>query len=163
MGLAGWSEDRLPDAVARLLAGFDPPPDPPEMGNPVDMRTGRIGNIPPPPRYPIVRLATALLVPAGLKPAPAFEEILGKAFRARCAEIDFANPSAPAIVNDWVREQTEGRIDHLVDRFDSLQLLCVATAFFFQGAWSTPFEPEYTTPQPFHGDLPLLAPADDAP
>lgn len=150
LGIDGWPEGSVPDAVARLLGDFDPPPARPVVGSRPGASTDRIEIIPAEPLYPTVRLVTAVWFQRGVKPTQAFEEVLRTKFRAESAEIDFADPAVPAIVNAWVSEHTEGRIDHLVDRFDPLQLLCVATAFFFQGAWSFPFEPEHTTPQPFH-------------
>ena len=150
LAIDGWPEGSVPDAVARLLDGLDPPPARPVVGRRPGASTDRIEIIPAEPLYPTVRLVNAVWFQRGVKPTQAFEEVLRTKFRAESAEIDFADPAAPATVNAWASEHTEGRIDHLVDRFDPLQLLCVATAFFFQGAWSFPFEPEHTMPQAFH-------------
>lgn len=59
--------------------------------------------------------------------------------------------SAAARINDWVLEQTNGRIRDLVspDALDALTRLILANAIYFKGRWLVPFAPSKTEPRDF--------------
>jgi serpin B len=66
-------------------------------------------------------------------------------------------PDAPeesrVLINDWVSDQTEGRIEDLIpeDTIDPLTRLILTNATYFKAAWSHPFEERWT-----HDDTFLL-------
>jgi serpin B len=63
--------------------------------------------------------------------------------------IDFQDPGAPAQVNAWAAEHTRGMVPHVLDRFDPLEVFALTDAVYFDGAWTEPFDPASTEPQPF--------------
>uniref|UniRef100_A0A8D0BH55 Serpin family B member 10 n=1 Tax=Salvator merianae TaxID=96440 RepID=A0A8D0BH55_SALMN len=57
-------------------------------------------------------------------------------------------------INDWVEQQTEGKIQNLLNEgsVDSLTQLILVNALYFKGNWSKTFKKEDTTIQPFRLD-----------
>ena len=64
---------------------------------------------------------------------------------------DFTDPSAIENINDWVSQQTEGRIQDLIapGALDALTRLILVNAVYFKGQWATQFDPEDTEPGVF--------------
>jgi serpin B len=68
--------------------------------------------------------------------------------------LDFS--SAPeesrVTINDWVADQTEGRIEDLIPAggIDAMTRLVLTNAIYFNAAWGQPFEPDLTADGPFH-------------
>jgi serpin B len=54
-------------------------------------------------------------------------------------------------INDWVSEQTEGRIQNLIPQgaIDPLTRLVLTNAIYFNAAWANPFQEEATRDGPF--------------
>ena len=65
------------------------------------------------------------------------------------AELDFADPGAPAVVNAWAARHTDGMIDRVVSSFEPDEVMALADAAYFDGAWTAPFAPERTEARPF--------------
>jgi serpin B len=60
--------------------------------------------------------------------------------------------AARATINDWVSEQTEKRIEHLIPQgvINPTTRLVLTNAIYFNAAWANPFDPQRTTDGPFH-------------
>ncbi len=71
-------------------------------------------------------------------------------FQAVVQELDFTDPGAKDIINQWVQEQTNGRIEEIVEEIDPLDILFLINAVYFKGSWTTKFKQERTQPGPFH-------------
>lgn len=52
-----------------------------------------------------------------------------------------AGPFSKDAINDWVSDETRGRINDLVDYIDPNAVLFLVNAIYFKGEWETPFEP----------------------
>jgi serine protease inhibitor len=74
---------------------------------------------------------------------------LREGFPARV--LDFADPGAPEVVNRWAADHTRGMIERILDGFEHDERLVLADALFFDGAWTAPFDPAATRPEPFAG------------
>ncbi len=85
----------------------------------------------------------------------AFLDTLAQHYGAGLRLLDFkAVPEeARATINDWVSEQTEGKIEDLIPQgaIDTLTRLVLTNAIYFNAAWAAPFEAERTKDGPFHG------------
>lgn len=72
-------------------------------------------------------------------------------FNAEVTALDFDDPGAADIINDWVSEQTEGKIEDIVEPpIDPLTVLFLINTIYFHGEWSEPFDPELTREIPFY-------------
>jgi serpin B len=71
-------------------------------------------------------------------------------FSARVEELDFSDPGAKDVINQWVKDQTHGRIDEIIDGISPLDILFLINAVYFKGDWTTQFKKADTHPAVFH-------------
>lgn len=83
-----------------------------------------------------------------------FLDVLAENYGAGLQLMDFiADAEAARIeINDWVSENTEGRIDDLIPQgaIDALTRLVLTNAIYFNAAWASPFDEELTYDGPFY-------------
>lgn len=71
-------------------------------------------------------------------------------FGAKTAELNFSLPGAADEINGWVKEQTRGKIEKIVDPpIDPMTVLFLINAIYFKGDWSEPFDAKQTREIPF--------------
>ena len=83
-----------------------------------------------------------------------FLDVLAENYGAGLRLLDFAgDPEASRVaINDWVSEQTEGRIEDLIppNVINPLTRLVLTNAIYFNAAWNMPFDPDRTEDGTFH-------------
>lgn len=77
-------------------------------------------------------------------------ETLTNAFDAVVQELDFDDPGAKDIINQWVQDQTKDRIEEIIDDIDPQDILFLINAIYFKGDWTTQFKKGNTQQAPFH-------------
>lgn len=73
--------------------------------------------------------------------------------RAEAAEVDFAIPTTSIRINDWVKTQTRGVIESIIDSGETLSgdlAIMLINATYFKGDWTRAFDPKATSPGVFH-------------
>lgn len=93
-------------------------------------------------------IANSVWVDRSLRLRTAYPERIEAVLGAQAHSLDFADPSAPATVNAWVRDHTHGEIREIVSDLSAM-LALLLNAVYFKGAWSEPFDPARTRPGPF--------------
>lgn len=78
-------------------------------------------------------------------------------YSAKLSELDFASPDAPVTINDWVKENTRGKITKMIDKIPDNAILYLLNAIYFKGTWTYQFEEANT------GDLIFHHPSGDRP
>ena len=73
-----------------------------------------------------------------------------QSFDAVVQELDFDDPGARDVINQWVRDKTNGRIDQIVEYISPLDILFLINAVYFKGDWTTQFKKGSTHQAPFH-------------
>ncbi len=98
-----------------------------------------------------VTIASALWADRHFPLAPAFVKLCGSVFNARAASLNFADPKAAAEINDWVKTNTNGKIDQIVTP-DVVRgaAVILTNAVYFAAQWSSEFPASNTTDAPFH-------------
>jgi serpin B len=85
---------------------------------------------------------------------PEFLDVLAKNYGAALRLLDFENAPEESrqVINEWVSDQTEGRIKDLIPQGDinTWTRLVLTNAIYFNAAWSHPFEKEQTRDGTFH-------------
>jgi serpin B len=94
-------------------------------------------------------LANSLWARQGFAFDQAFLDRTRQFFNARVSELDFNDPAAPDVINAWVRDNTAGLIDGIVDQISPEQVLYLINAVYFKGQWATRFDPALTADRPF--------------
>jgi serpin B len=83
-----------------------------------------------------------------------FLDVLAENYGAGLCLLDFANEPEPSRleINDWVSDQTEGRIEDLIppNAISSLTRLVLTNAIYFNAAWDAPFDEDLTEDGPFY-------------
>jgi serine protease inhibitor len=96
-----------------------------------------------------IGLANAIWLRSDIPPNPKYVSLLKSSYGAQAQAVDFAGPQAAATINAWVKANTLGLIDHLVDRTSAQDFLYLTNALAFQAKWSMPFKASATRPHPF--------------
>ena len=85
---------------------------------------------------------------------PTFLDVLAENYGAGLRVVDFASApeEARGTINEWVGQQTEGRIKDLIPQgaLDALTRLVLTNAIYFNAAWADAFEAAQTQEGPFH-------------
>jgi serpin B len=85
---------------------------------------------------------------------PAFLDVLAENYGAGLRILDFMNEAEQSrlAINDWVSQQTEGRIKDLIPKgvINELTRLVLTNAIYFNAAWKYPFEKQATANGPFY-------------
>jgi len=79
----------------------------------------------------------------------AFFDAVADAFDAETRSSDFGDPATLEQINGWVEDRTEGYIDEILESLDPDLVMLLVNAIYFDGAWTTRFDPERTAPGTF--------------
>jgi len=85
---------------------------------------------------------------------PAYVDTLALNYGGKVRDVDFRGSPEDARlrINDWVAEETAGRIEDLIshDAIDRFTRLALANAVYFKAEWQSPFDEGATSPAPFY-------------
>ncbi|HEU5102766.1 MAG TPA: serpin family protein [Roseiflexaceae bacterium] len=70
-------------------------------------------------------------------------------YGAEIATLDLGAAGAAARINEWVRRNTNGKIEKIIDRIDRSAIMFLLNAIYFKGAWAMQFDPRRTKDLPF--------------
>jgi len=83
-----------------------------------------------------------------------FLDTLAENYGAGLRILDFINETEPSriAINDWVSDETEGRIEDLIPQgaISQMTRLVLTNAIYFNAAWQYPFEEDATSPGVFY-------------
>ncbi|MEL6456645.1 MAG: serpin family protein [Cyanobacteria bacterium J06621_15] len=71
-------------------------------------------------------------------------------YQAKIKNLNFADSDTPNKINSWVKENTQGKIEKIVDKIDPNQVLFLLNAIYFKGNWKQEFDQEKTAQFPFY-------------
>ena len=77
-----------------------------------------------------------------------FQQINRQYFLAEIQNLDFSEPKSTGIINRWAKEQTQGRIPHILDQAQGNCILI--NTLFFKSGWIFPFDPAETRQENFY-------------
>jgi serine protease inhibitor len=101
-----------------------------------------------------VRIANRLWGQTGYKFLPAYLQLTKNQYGAELGQVDFRQQTEAARqeINNWVTEQTQGKIKDLIPAgvLNELTRLVLTNAIYFKGKWAAQFEKEATKNLPFH-------------
>jgi len=110
-----------------------------------------------------LKIANSLWAKKGISLKPDFIQRSKEHYAAEVTTLDFSNPTAPATINLWVSNNTDTRIDKIVDRISSETILFLINAIYFKGQWTNEFEKGKTREDDFrladggHKKLPMMS------
>lgn len=94
-----------------------------------------------------------------------YVSILENDFDAEVVNLDFADPATVRAINNWCSENTEGKINEIVDRLNPGMVMMLINALYFNAPWADAFLEKNTREGVFHafnGDvqIPMMAKTD---
>jgi len=95
-------------------------------------------------------IANSLWAKQGIGFKPDFMQRNQQFYGAKVTELDFGKPDAPKIINNWVKENTRGKIDQIVQQIQPDDVLFLINAIYFKGKWTKEFDKSQTTERPFY-------------
>ncbi len=69
-------------------------------------------------------------------------------FNAMVQGLDFLDPASKDIINQWVKDNTNGKIPQIIDQIDPVDIMFLINAIYFKGIWTYQFKEDLT-----HNDL----------
>jgi serine protease inhibitor len=90
----------------------------------------------------ILNTANAIWYRSGISVNPDFLTVNREFFDATVEPLDFSDPAAMDVINNWASEKTHGRISHLADGMidPANARLFLANAVYFKGKWEDSFD-----------------------
>lgn len=80
-----------------------------------------------------------------------FFNALGQYYEAMVTGLDFSNKeAAKKAMNDWVNQNTKGKIPSIIDNISDDNILFLINAVYFYGSWSNKFDKSHTSTAPFY-------------
>ncbi|MEQ9359251.1 serpin family protein [Coleofasciculus chthonoplastes] len=71
-------------------------------------------------------------------------------YDTQVTNLDFANPEAKRVINNWVKENTNGKIPQIISEIQPNDILFLINAIYFKGNWMEQFDKDKTVERPFY-------------
>ncbi len=97
----------------------------------------------------IMNIANSIWYREGVDVLKKFKMINQSYFQAEIRNMDFADPQTKNIINNWVNEKTNGKIEKVIDEIDALSMMYLINAIYFKGSWTEAFKKERTREDKF--------------
>ncbi|MGH7600600.1 MAG: serpin family protein [bacterium] len=89
-------------------------------------------------------IANSLWARKGVTFKPEFIKRTQDFYAAEISDLDFTLPGAPATINKWVSQKTNGKIDEIVETIPNDAILYLINAIYFKGTWMQQFDKSKT-------------------
>ncbi len=70
-------------------------------------------------------------------------------YQAETKTLDFANTQSLNIINNWVKENTKGKIDTIIEEISPQDVMFLINAIYFKGEWTYQFDKNKTKEKQF--------------
>jgi serpin B len=101
-----------------------------------------------------LNIANALWTQEGHPFLPTFTAVAREKYQAELQQTDFRTQAEPTRgqINDWVSQQTKGKITDLLARgvINAQTRVVLVNAIYFKGTWTRPFQKRLTADAPFN-------------
>lgn len=95
-------------------------------------------------------LANSIWYRQGFSVESEFIDASQQYFNAAIEELDFNNPGATDIINNWVDASTNGKIDRIIDAISSETVMFLINALYFDASWTYEFDKNKTHEDQFN-------------
>lgn len=98
-----------------------------------------------------LKIANALFMDQNFQVNQEFEKVFSESYGGKLFTVEFADASAVDTMNDWAKEQTDGKIDQVIESFDPQTVAAIANAIYYSDRWAKEFPKENTQNDVFKG------------
>ena len=97
-----------------------------------------------------VNIANGIWYREGLQVQTTFKEAMNTYYNANVSALDFEQPNAHQIINNWIASQTNDLIKDILDGIPRDAVMYLVNAIYFKGDWKYQFDPKNTKKEPFY-------------
>ncbi|MBD2517371.1 serpin family protein [Nostoc sp. FACHB-973] len=97
-----------------------------------------------------LKIANSLWANQEVKFQPDFLQRTEDFYQAKVSNLNFQDATASNAINKWVKDNTGGKIDKIVEKIEPNQVLFLINAIYFKGSWSNEFDKNQTAQHPFY-------------
>jgi serpin B len=97
-----------------------------------------------------LKIANSIWYRQGFDVQPQFLKTNTDNFHARIQALDFNSQSSVNTINNWVNDNTNGKIQAILDAIDRQAVMYLVNAIYFKSSWNQKFDPAKTQPKPFY-------------
>lgn len=94
-------------------------------------------------------IANSLWARQGINFKPDFLQRNKDFYQAQITNLNFNNPNATSTINNWVNQNTKGKIPTIIDRISPDAVLYLINAIYFKGSWTNEFPKNATQDRAF--------------
>ncbi len=94
-------------------------------------------------------IANSLWSREGLEFKQDFVDLLGDYYYAEATSLDFNDSSSVDTINSWVKDNTDGKIDKILEEIDPLEIMYLINAIYFNADWTEQFNEDHTQEKDF--------------
>ena len=80
-----------------------------------------------------------------------YVSLMQKDFDAFVTSLAFSDPATVKAINNWCSENTNGKIDEILDKLDPSAVMVLVNALYFNAPWEDEFDRSLTKEADFHG------------
>jgi len=97
----------------------------------------------------LLDIANAIFYRQGFTVEEDFVSVNNTYYDAEVSALDFTNPDAKDIMNNWVAEKTNDKIKEIIDHISGDHVMFLLNAVYFKGTWKYEFDEDGTHELPF--------------
>lgn len=97
-----------------------------------------------------INIANGIWYREGLRVQTAFKSNMQNYYNANVSALDFNNPNAHQVINNWIASQTNELIKDILDSIPREAVMYLVNAIYFKGDWKYQFDPGKTKKAPFY-------------
>ena len=95
-------------------------------------------------------IANSIWADAGFSVDSAFLAVNRSYYDAVTNTLDFGNPASVATINQWVSDNTNQKIESIIDAIPPEAVMYLINALYFKAAWTWEFDPDQTVETSFN-------------
>lgn len=108
-----------------------------------------IDDAPEADRQVTLEIANAIYTNKGFEPKKEFKECMDEYYDADVRSLDFSNAESLNVINNWAKDETNGKIQKVIDRLSSEAVAYILNSIYFNAKWTNQFDREDTKTETF--------------
>jgi serpin B len=100
----------------------------------------------------LLEIANSVWYNKGFPVKPEFIALNSHYYDAEVNELDFSKSTAVETINNWVKDNTNGKIDEIINNIDPEVMMFLIDAIYFNCVWEVEFDPNETRQTNFYNE-----------
>lgn len=97
-----------------------------------------------------LNIANSIWTGKGISFSPSFLQVNQDFYQSQVRKIDFSHPESLKIINNWVKDKTEGKIEKIIQDLNYNDVMVLLNAIYFKGNWNQQFSEYFTREMRFY-------------